>query len=75
MHHLDMPFRSGAAKVSGMPSDESLGKAGLKGRGEDFNGISKPQEGDIHRRGTHVAHEPIRGLSRKQIVLGDSGQE
>ena len=33
MHHLDMPFRSGAAKVSGMPSGESLGKAGLKGRG------------------------------------------
>jgi hypothetical protein len=31
MHHLDMPFRSGAAKVSGMPSGESLGKAGLKG--------------------------------------------
>jgi hypothetical protein len=33
-HPLDMPFRIGAAQVSGMPSGESLGKPGLKGRGD-----------------------------------------
>ena len=56
---LDRLFRIGAAQASGMPAGKRLGKASLKGRGgEDFKRDFKAQEGEIHRRGAHVADEP-----------------
>jgi len=59
MRRLDMLFRIGEVEASEMPSSECLGKASLEGRGGRIsNGISKPQEGEIHRRCAHVADEP-----------------
>ena len=60
-----------------MPSGECLGKAGLKGRGEISNGISTAQEGEIHHRGAHVAHEPTRhhvGLVESEAFLATTGR-
>jgi len=59
-----------------MPSGECLGKA-LEGRGGISNRISKPQEGDIHRRYAHVAHAPTRhhvGLDESEAFLAAAGR-
>jgi len=56
MRRLDMPFRIGSAEASEIPSGEDLGKA--RGRERISNGISKPQEDELHRRYVHLADEP-----------------